>query len=87
MRTGACFRVSLEAERGDVRAADALDRPIEQRLVGDLDVVREGLAVHGEAVILAGDDDRAGVDVLDRVIRTMVAERHLQRASTAGQRE
>jgi len=51
-RTG--LRVALEPERGHVRTADTLDGSVEQRPVCDLDVVREGFAVHGETVVNHG---------------------------------
>jgi hypothetical protein len=41
--------------------------------------------VHRETVVLAGDADPPGIEVLDRVVRAMVAELHLEGPCARGQ--
>ena len=84
MGAGAGLGVALEAE-GRMRAvADALQRAVEQRPVRGLDIRRQGLLVHREAVVLAADQHLAGRGHLHRMVRTVVAELHLHRARPAG---
>ena len=52
------------------------DRPVESD---------ERICVDGEVVILAGDLDRVGLQVLDRMVRSVVTERQLDRAGTERQ--
>src|SRR5262245_28352486 len=79
VRPRARLRVALEAERGAVGAPEALQAPVEQRYVRGLEVRRQRRRVDREAVILAGDDDAAALQVLHRVVGAVMAEFHLQR--------
>ena len=45
------------------------------------------VVAHGEAVVLGGDLDLAGAQVLDRVVGAAVAELELERAPAQGQGE
>src|SRR4051812_40670014 len=76
-RAGACLGVALEAVRGLVGELDALQRPVEERAVRGSHIRRQRLLVHGEAMVLAGDEDLAGGEVLHRMIRSVMAELHL----------
>ena len=77
MRPGAGFRVPLETECRPVGERDALQGPIEQRAVRGLDVVGQSRLIDRETVILARDHDLAGLDILHRMIRSVVAKLHL----------
>ncbi len=68
-------------------SADALDRAVEQRAVGDLDRSRQVAVGDREAMVLAGDLDLAGGQVLDRMVGAVVAERHLLGAAAQRQAE
>ena len=59
MGAGAGFGVALDAEDGFANDGDALDGAIEQRAVGDFDVIGQLIIADGEAVVLAGDFDFA----------------------------
>ena len=52
-----------------------------------LDAARQALGLHDEAVVLAGDLDLAGQQVLDRVVGAPVAARHLARPPAERQRQ
>ena len=67
----------LHGEHRAVLEPDALDGAVEQRAVGDLELGRQVVVGDGEAVVLAGDLDLAGGQVLDRVVGAVMAERHL----------
>src|SRR4051795_5761136 len=72
--------VVLHAARRHVERADALDRPVVEVDVGQLDRADlgldplAGLARHREPVVLRGDGDPAGAHVLDGVVGAAVAE-------------
>ena len=74
---GARFRVTLEAECRPVLERDALQRAVEQGAMRGLDIVRQRILGDGKAVVLARDHDLPCREVLDRVIRPVVAELHL----------
>ena len=77
VRTGAGFRVSLEREGRHVGAGHALQRTIEQRDVRRPQVGRQRIRINGKSVVLAGDQHLLGIEILDRVIGTVVTELHL----------
>src|SRR5512143_1341013 len=81
------FRVPLKPERGPIRAADTLQRLVEQRHVRGLETVRQTALVDCKTMILARDDHAAVAQVFDRMIRAMVAMRHLDRHRAARERE
>ena len=70
---GGGFGVVLDREGRPVLDPQALVGAVEQRDVADLDVLGQGLGVDHEAVVLAGDLDPAGGQVLDRVVGAAVA--------------
>src|SRR6185437_3271519 len=84
-RTG--FRVSLEAEHRLVLERESLQRAVEQRAVRRSHISRQGRLVHGEAMILAGDEHTAGIQVLHRVIGAVMAEFHFHRLRADGESE
>ena len=78
MGAGAGFGVVLDAEDGQVGVAEAFDGAVVEVDVGDDAAAGfEALLVDGEAVVLAGDLDSAGVEVLDRLVAAAVAELEL----------
>src|ERR1700752_1716485 len=68
VRTGAGFGVPLETERRPVLEGQPLQRPVEQRAVCGLDIGRERRLIDREAMILTGDEDAAGIQILYRMI-------------------
>ena len=87
VRAGRGLRVTLEAKRGLVGAGQPLQRAVKQARMGGAQVGGQGLFVHRETVVLAGDRDAAGVEVLDRVVGTVVAKLHLEGGGARSQRE
>ena len=85
MGPGAGFRVALETEGVPVGAMDSLQAAVEQGFVGHPQVVRHVGLVHRETVVLAGDQHRAVVQVLYRVVGAVVAELHFHGAGATGQ--
>ena len=67
----------LHAEGGALRRGDALDGAVVEVDVGDLGV-GEAVVLDGEAVVLGGDLDAAGAQVLDRLVAAAVAEFQLE---------
>lgn len=67
----------LHSESGDVFAADAFDRLIVQVDVRDLDALGQRVRLQGEAVILRGDLDAAGVAMQDRLIGSAMSKLQL----------
>ena len=76
MRTRACFRVTLEAERWFVCTMNPLKSLIEQRLVRSFQVCRKCFCIHCEAVVLRSNHHCACFHVLNRVVSTVVTMRH-----------
>src|SRR5690349_9556197 len=76
-RARASLRMPLKTKRRSVSARQSLQRPVEQRNMRCAKVGGDGLGIHREAVVLAGDDDLAGVQVLHRVVGAVMAELHL----------
>src|SRR5258708_13219185 len=85
VRAGACFGMPLEAERGPVGAREALQAPVEERHMGGLEVRRERVRIDREAVVLAGDEDRAALQVLHRVVCAVMSELHLHGLGSGGE--
>src|SRR6185295_15719541 len=85
MRPGARLGMPLEAERGSIRAREPLQRPIEQRNVRGPQVARNALRVDGKAMVLAGDHDLPGVEVLYRMVGAVMAEFHLHGLRARGE--
>ena len=53
--------------------AQTFDRPVEERPVGHFQRFRKRVGIHHETVVLAGDLDPPGGEVLDRMIGAAVA--------------
>src|SRR5712664_1358181 len=85
VRPGARFGMPLEAERRPIGACEALQAAVEERNVGGLEVRRERVRVDCEAVVLAGDDHRPGLQILHRVVGAVMAELHLDRLRAGGE--
>jgi hypothetical protein len=67
--------VVLDAESGQLPAADTLKGAVVQINVSKLDCLSfERLGVNAETVVLGGYFNLAGFEILDRVIRSVVAE-------------
>src|SRR3546814_1659572 len=69
----------LYGEDRPVLEPDPFVRAVEQRDVGDFGFGGQAVGHHHEAVVLAGDLDPPGLQVLDRVVRAPVAALHLFR--------
>src|SRR5262249_18627880 len=88
VRTGRGFRMVLHREHGPFAMPEALARAVVEVEVRRLPAVRRHRrGVDGEAVVLRGDLDLAGRQVLDRMIRAVVAERQLVGAAARGEAE
>ncbi len=87
VRAGACFGMALKTECGAVGTLQPLQGAVEQGAMSGTQRGRQGCLVHRKPMVLGGDHDLATVDVEHRMIGTMVAEFHLQRARAARQPE
>ena len=87
VRAGGGFGVVLHAEGRQLAVAQPFDGLVVEVDVRDLELGRQGLGIDGEAVVLRGDLDRAGLQVLHRLVRAAVAELELERLRAAGQAE
>src|SRR5687768_5423633 len=85
VRPRAGLGMSLEAKRRSVRTGETLEGTVEERDVGGLQVGPDGGGIDGKPVVLAGDDDLAGFQVLHRVVGAVVAELHLQGLRARGE--
>src|SRR3954464_2014976 len=94
VRAGPGLGVVLDGAPGDVEQRQALDRAVVEVDVAELGRAEVCLPAHGlvggdgllaaraedrEAVVLRGDLDAAGLEVLDRVVGAAVAEGQLER--------
>src|SRR5262249_60820379 len=79
VRAGARLRVPLEAERWSVSPRQSLKRPIKERNVSGTEIGRHRRRVDCKTVVLTGDDNLAGIQILHRVVGAVVPELHLQR--------
>src|SRR5450830_183829 len=77
MRPRRCFGVALEAERRLIGTGKTLQRTIKQRYVGNAAIGWQGCSINGETVILRSNEDLLGVQILHRMVGTMVTELHL----------
>ena len=73
------LRVVLHREGAGFGNGQPFTHAVVEVDVGQLDPARERGCVHGEVVVLAGDLDGAGREVLDRVVGAVVPERQLHR--------
>ena len=88
VRAGGSFRVVLDAENGELGVAEALDGVVVEIDLGDLGAgFFERLRIGGEAVVLRGDGDLAGFEILYWLIAATVAELEFERRAAEGVRE
>ena len=66
------FRMVLDGHYRKRLVSNALDGVVVQVDVADLDLRRERIRIDREAMILGGDMDETGLQVLDRVVRAPV---------------
>src|SRR3982751_27689 len=89
VRAGRGLRMVLDGEHGEFTVAQPLDRTVVQVHVGDLQPWGAGnlplAPLHGEAVILGGDQNSPGLDLPHGVISPAVAVRHLHRLGAEGE--
>src|SRR5258708_15990185 len=78
VRPGARFRMPLKTERRSVNTRQALQRAVEQRYMSGSERRRQRSRINSKTMVLAGDDYAPGVEILDRVVRAVMAELHLQ---------
>src|SRR5271155_4899645 len=74
LRSGRRFGMVLDREDGAVGHPEPLVRAVEERDVRGHRIGRQALGLDPEAVILAGDLDLAGLEILDRMIGAAMAE-------------
>lgn len=74
MGAGSGFGVVLDAEDGQGLVANAFDSAVVEVDVGDFHIVRQSVWVDCETVVLRGDGDFAGTEILDGLIASTVAE-------------
>src|SRR5213592_4762605 len=84
---GPGLRMVLDREDRQLAVGHALDRAIVQVDMSHLELRREGIRIDREAMVLRGDVDAAGPQVLDRLVAAAVAELQLERLSSEGERK
>src|SRR5687767_10898414 len=77
LRARARLRMTLEAERRTVGQLETLEAAVEQRDVSHLRVLWQRRRIDRKTVILARDHHAAGVQILHRMVRPVMAEFHL----------
>src|SRR5215469_14934667 len=82
LRPRARLGMELHGEDRPILPAQTFERPVEQRGVGLFQAHRQRLPRHDEAVVVGGDLDAAGCEVLNRVVAATMTEMHLDGAST-----
>src|SRR6516225_1248006 len=73
------FGVALEGKSRTIGPRESLQGTIEQRHMGHAAVSGQRFRIHSEAMILRGDKDLLGVDVLYRVVGAVMPKSHLCR--------
>src|SRR5258706_11339485 len=84
VRPRARFGMPLETERRPVGARETLQAAVEQRHVRRFQIRRKRVRIDGEAVVLAGNDDRSARQILHRVVGAVMPELHLHGLRTGG---
>src|SRR5437588_6965809 len=77
VRPGARFRMPLKTECRPVNTRQPLQRAVKQRYMSCSERRRQRGRIDSETMVLAGDDYACGVEILDRVVRAVMAEVHL----------
>src|SRR5258707_858156 len=85
VRPRARFGMPLETERRPVGARETLQAAVEQRYVRRFQIRRKRVRIDGEAVVLAGDDDRSARQILHRVVGTVMPEFHFHGLRARGE--
>ncbi len=85
--TRAGFRVSLEAESRLVGTMNPLQRAIKQGFVCCPQVRGQSRLINSKTVVLAGDHHYTTIQILDRVVPTMMAKFHFDGLGPRGQTE
>src|SRR5438477_11494715 len=86
MWPGAGFRVVLNAEQRKVAVTQALERRVVRVRVRQFDfVLRQRVGIYGEVMVVRGDLDLPGVQLLHRMIAAVVPE--LEFESLAAERD
>jgi hypothetical protein len=70
--------MALKTEGRPLGMCDALQRAVEQRAMRGAQGVRQSALVHRETVVLAGDQHVFGIQLLHRMIGTVMTKLHLQ---------
>jgi hypothetical protein len=86
LRTGAGFRVALEAKSRNIRTRHTLNSAIEKRFMSAPKIGRQIVSVDGEPVILTGNHDYASRKILYRMISAMMSVGHFHGLGTTGKR-
>src|SRR5580658_5626496 len=87
LRSGRGFGVILDREDRLAGHAQALVAAVEERHMGRRDIGGQALGLYPEAVILAGDLDLSGRQILDRMVGAAMALRHLGGTAAQCQRQ
>ncbi len=88
VRAGGGFGVILDREDGEFGVAEAFDGAVVEVELGDFGAAFfEGLRVGGEAVVLRGDGDFAGLQIFHGLVAAAVAELELEGGAAHGVRE
>lgn len=77
--------MTLEAECALVGQLDTLKGAVEQRLVNGANIARQRGLINSKTVVLAGDHDHTGVQILNRMVCTVVAMAHFHGLGTGSQ--
>src|SRR5687767_563437 len=85
VRPGARLRMPLEAKRRPIGPRQALQGTVEEGHVRRLQIRADGRGIDGKPVVLAGDHHLAALQVLDRMVRAMVAKLHLEGPRAGGE--
>ena len=85
MRARRRLGVVLDAEEREVAVEQAFERLVVQVHVGEFDfALRERVGIDGEIVVVGGDLDLAGVQLLDRMIAAVVSEFEFESLAAEG---
>src|SRR5665213_1877806 len=87
VRTGARLRMPLKTKCRMLFESKSLQRAVKERAMRSTHGIGQRRLIHRKTVILACDEDAAGIKVLHRMIGAVVAELHLQRARAGSQTE
>ena len=80
------LRMVLDGKDGEAEVPHSFNRPVIQIHVGQLDFpAGDGVDVDRKAVVLGRDLDLSGVELLDRVVRPMMAKFEFIGSATQGE--